>query len=131
MIVDTSVFLGMYHEPDVHHETALRLFREIEPREGILISDLLANELATVMLRKTGIEKTNIVLDTLFNAENVRIHYTCKADFLEILELFKKQKKTDNLSFVDCSIIWLSRHYGAKVASFDKNLNSALEFAKQ
>ncbi|MDD5337591.1 MAG: PIN domain-containing protein [Candidatus ainarchaeum sp.] len=124
MIVDTSVFFGLYHEHDVHHEEALGIFRRMG--ENILLSDFMLNELASVVLRKTGIEKANAMLDTLLEMDGLVLHYTTKQEFSEILSLFRNQKNGDNLSFVDCSIIWLARHYGAKVATFDKNLQERL-----
>lgn len=120
MIIDTSVYLAFYHKPDVHHEKAVEIMRGLGPDQRILISDLMVNELLTVAMRKASLDKSKEILNALLNSQNIFIHHTGKAEFYEIAEIFARQKS--GLSFVDCSIIWLSRFTNSEVATFDKNL---------
>ncbi len=119
MIVDTSVFIAAYDERDPKRLKALEMIKEAE-KGKMFVSDYIINETATVALRKIGLEKTRKIVDTLMNSEKIIVGYTTQEDFGHIIEIFKNQ--SDNLSFVDCSIIWMAKTLNQEVASFDNNL---------
>lgn len=119
MIVDTSVFIAAYDERDPKRLKALEMIKEAE-KGKMFVSDYIINETATVALRKIGLEKTRKIVDTLMNSEKIIVGYTTQEDFVHIIEIFKNQ--SDNLSFVDCSIIWMAKTLNQEVASFDNNL---------
>ncbi len=127
MIIDTSVFIAAYDERDPKRLDALEIIKRAE-QSKIFISDYIINETATVALRKIGLEKAGKIINTLINNEKIIVGYTTEKDFNEILDIFKNQ--SDKLSFVDCSIVWMSRTLGLEVASFDKNLLDELKAAK-
>jgi len=124
MILDTSIFVAFFHDKDIHHEEAAEIFKKAEKRK-IIISDFLLNEIITVLLRKTGLKKTKKILDFLLNDETLVIRHTSRDEFFEIVDIFKNQN--DHLSFVDCSILWLSDQYGLDVATFDKELEKEID----
>lgn len=120
ILLDSSVLVAFYNELDNHHAKATELMRNIPKDEQILLNDYLANEIATVVLRKSGLEKAKTVLGALLNNQKTVIRHTQKGEFEEIAGIFMEQ--TIGLSFVDCSIVWLFRNIGCKVETFDKAL---------
>ncbi|MBU0591751.1 PIN domain-containing protein [Candidatus Micrarchaeota archaeon] len=123
MILDTSVFIAFFHDTDVHHTKAVEIFKIAEERK-IIISDYLFNEIITVLLRKIGLKKVKQIIDFLLNDEALIIRHTSRDEFFEVIDIFKKQN--DHLSFVDCSIIWLSKQHNLEVATFDKSLKQEI-----
>lgn len=124
LILDTSFLAAAYNDRDALHAKAKGMPHV--PGEGkIILNDLIIDELATVLLNRSGHETAIRTLDLLFDNEGVEIRHTNEDEFYEIAEYFKSQKTA--LSFTDCSIVLLARRSGAKVVTFDKKLESALE----
>ncbi len=119
MIIDSSVLVAFYNEKDVHHEKAVEIIKTLD-KETSFISDYIINETISVALRKIGLKKAKGIAEFLMNKRNLIVTYTMQEDFKEIIEIFKNQN--DNLSFVDCHLMWMTKTLGLEVASFDKNL---------
>src|SRR3989338_339354 len=124
MIVDSSVFISFYSEADVHHKEAVEIFKKIENSVQIIISDYILNEIISVLLRKFGLKNSLEVLDAILNSSSLYIRHTSEEEFYEIVEVFKNQK--DNLSFIDCSILWLAIKSNLEINTFDKNLKKEI-----
>lgn len=127
MIIDSSVLVAFYNEKDVHHDKAVEIIAALD-KETSFISDYIINETISVALRKIGLERAKGIAEFLMNKRNLIVGYTSQEDFKEVIEIFKNQ--SDGLSFVDCSIVHLSKTLGMEVASFDKNLLDEIKATK-
>lgn len=126
IVLDTSVVIAFFNDKDTLHHDAVKKFKEFEKQDRhLLISNYILNEALTVMLRKRGLEKSKQMLDFLLNYKKLEIFHLESQGFFEVINEFKNQ--TDKLSFVDCSILWMTKTHGFKIATFDKNLTDYLE----
>lgn len=89
------------------------------------ISDYILNECLTVILRKKNLAKSKKILDFLLNYKNMELFHLDQMGFFATIDEFNNQ--TDNLSFIDCSILWMARRNGFEVATFDKNIIKELK----
>ncbi|MFH1094770.1 MAG: PIN domain-containing protein [Candidatus Micrarchaeota archaeon] len=128
-ILDSSVLVAMYHDRDVHHSKAEELLKTIREDEPLILNDYLVNESSTVVLRKAGLERAKTMLATILENQQFQIRHTTEEEFGDIVACFKSQNST--LSFVDCSIICLSKAMGCRVETFDKTLQAEIEREKK
>lgn len=130
IVLDTSLIISFFDEEDVLHQKAVKIFEEFE-KEGkqLLLTDYVLNEAVSVTLRKGGLDKSKELLEFLLEYKNMEIFHVDADGFMEVINIFKEQK--DNLSFIDCSLLWLAQAYGFRVETFDKNLLSELEKMKE
>ena len=124
-ILDSSVLVAIYHERDVHHSKVEGLLKTIPEDEPVLLSDYLVNETVSVVLRKAGLAKAKEMLAILLENQQFRIHHTTEEEFDDIVRCFKSQSST--LSFVDCSILCLSKYMKCSVETFDKTLQDEIK----
>lgn len=127
--LDSSFIISFFHENDIFHNEAVERFRSLE-KEGqtMLVTNYVINEAVTVMIRKQNLAKSKEFLEFLLDYKMVEVFHIDRDGFMEVIEIFKKQE--GDLSFTDCSLMWLHDLYGFKVETSDKKLLSELEKVK-
>ena len=104
----------------------MQLFKTYEKEsDNLAISDYILNECLTVMLRKRNLDESKRMLDFLLNYKNLELFHLDENGFMSSIDEFKNQ--TDNLSFIDCSILWMVKKNRFELATFDKNLIKEIE----
>ena len=119
IFIDANIFLSYYNEDDVHHNKAIKIFKEIDEGKygDSLTSDYVFNEVVGVTFRKKGKEKAlklgNKILNTIFMI-NIDIN-----EIRTAWDFFNKNQLTFNL--VDCTNISIMNKLEIKnIATFDK-----------
>ena len=121
IILDTSFIVSYYNLADDNHNGALEIMNKIlKGNLNVCISDFIFSECATVLLAK--LKDLNKVVEICEKIKKIDIIRVDENLFEETWDIFKKQEKA-KLSFIDCSIIALSKLKEIeKVATFDQEL---------
>lgn len=117
LILDSNVFISYFKVEELHHKEACKI---IDWPESILINDYILGEIYTVLLLRSSY---NIAVKAIrFITENpkIEIRFMWSDDIIKIVD-FINNKNTE-LSYVDISLLVLSRNTWNKIVSFDKNL---------
>ncbi len=124
IIADTSFLVAFYHEIDSNHQEAVSLMQKHE-HEGLLISDYVLGETATVLLYKKKLESSLKFIEMAEETESVKLLKFSEQDFQQILDTFRKQKH--QLSFIDASVVYLARNMNLAVLCFDWGISKELK----
>ena len=124
ILLDTSYFLALLNESDVHHDEAksVAVMIDSEKYGVVFTTDHILDEVISVTLRKFGKEKAIYAGRYVLNKTNTII-----SDEHLIVASWKLFEKTRlNLSFTDCSLIVVSKAFGMEqIATFDKEFKKA------
>lgn len=123
IFVDSSFLIALVNENDSLHEKSLEYIDLIE-RNGCYISNLVINEVITVIGNKIDLETAISAFDLINDIFHVINEYEIK-DFNSTTMLIYEKHNT-KLSFTDCSII-VDMHYHKieNLLSFDKEFKKA------
>lgn len=122
VIFDTNVWLGMLIKQDSLHKKSLQLVREYNSHTKIVPEYIVLETLTLLRRHTTNAEVQNT------------LQFFLDSDTVEVLPAVHSYDKTINLfqtindkhlSFVDTSLLALSRDY--EVKTFDKKLASAIK----
>lgn len=127
IFLDSRFIIACKVADDENHEKAMKyLYKFVENKEDITISDYIFDEVVTVLFLKT--KDLNIAVDTgniLKNSTNLL--KISESIFEKSWESFKAQKST-KLSFTDCSTLVLMKKEGInKLATFDEDFKKIKE----
>jgi len=120
-IFDTNIWVALFNENDAHHKAAQELFLQ---NEIIYIPEYIILETTTVLQLRASKQKADLFAEMVTNTEQLEILYTTNSFFQSVLKLFQ-QKNDKKLSFVDCSLLLLSKDY--KIHTFDEALKKAID----
>jgi len=124
LILDTSFLLALNDAGDFSHNNANSLKIRVKDKEfgQCYISDYIFDELMTLMRAKSiSLNKIKDIGDSLLSDKTIELLKVDKEMFLQSWDLFKK---SNELSFTDCSTITLSKEFGIRtVASFDSGFD--------
>ena len=124
LILDTSFLLALNDAGDFNHNNANSLKIRVKDKEfgQCYISDYIFDELMTLMRAKSiNPNKIKDIGDSLLSDKTIELLKVDKEMFLQSWELFKK---SNELSFTDCSTITLAKEFGIRnVASFDSGFD--------
>lgn len=124
VIFDTSFLIASNIVKDINHKNAQSLKLKLKDKEfgQCFISDYIFDEFVTFLRAKSFNE--NIVKeigDSLLAEESIKLLKIDLHIFLQSWEFFKK---SNNLSFTDCTTITLAKEFGIKnIASFDSGFD--------
>jgi len=118
IILDSNVWIALFHEEDSQHDKACKLFDEIT--EHILVPEYVLIEVASVLKNyKRNAEALAFVRTTLENTVTLLpagvLAHEAGALFCE---------RNDRLTFIDTALLVLSREY--RIITFDKALAKAM-----
>lgn len=117
ILLDTDFVFSYFDSNQSTHLQALEIIKKLDPNQTFAISNLVKQELVTVVSYKIDKRSAIKVMDNLkyFEAEEIFITET---DTAIIWDNLLNNKKL--VSFVDISNLYLSKKLGAKIASFDQ-----------
>lgn len=118
ILIDANIFIAYYNLKDLHHNSAVNLFENLEnDNQKLITTDYVFNEVVGVTLRKMGKDHAIILGEKIMKSMII----------LEIDEHLLKQawnifRETYlKLSLVDCANIAVMKLIQThKIASFDK-----------
>lgn len=115
-VVDSNIFVAVYHEGDSNHKNALKLLSGLG-RQTLIVHPYVIQETATVLTYKFGQQTAIHFLNDLDKAANVVIPFVdVKAEMQNFVALDKK------LSFTDTALIGLAKKMNAGLATFDRQM---------
>jgi len=122
-ILDANVWIAFFYTNDSTHKKAVKIFQELREQE-LVITEYIILEVATILKKVAGIRIAEQFLETLAKSS---VSVIQDSDLLQqTIPIFLKSGR-NNLSFVDCSLVYLSNRYNVK--TFDKKLKAKLENA--
>ena len=122
IILDSNIWIWYLLEDDSLFEKSKEIIKSIYNKK-IFISDYLISEIITVLLIRWNKGIVDDFLEIIYNNEDVKVIYTSPIIFHEIIKFFK-ENNFNKLSFVDQSLLFLSKDF--EIITFDKELNKAL-----
>ncbi len=120
VILDSNVWIAFLNKNDSNHKKADEIFNKLaNRREKIIITEYILLEVVTVLSQKVGKKLADQFIEIAGNTKRIEI-ISSSADFLNDVLTFYLKQKNRNLSFVDYSLLYLSRQY--EILTFDKEL---------
>ena len=119
-VFDTSVWVGLFHPSDIHHEAARQAFSSVEWRIHIPYAALL--ETATVLTYKVSKEQADKFLDFILHDERCSV---VSPDRDAECALFAGVAA--KISFADMAIIQTAFRYQVPLITFDKQMKKIYE----
>lgn len=120
-IFDSNFWIAYFDKNDSQHKKAVAVF---ERESSFLVTEYCILETASILARKAGKENAEVFLDNVFENRDISVLYSHRNFFAGTVESFRKSKNK-NLSFVDMSLLYLSREH--EVITFDKDLEKAIK----
>jgi len=126
VILDTSFLIAANDSKDSNYGKASILKAKLRDKEigQCCISDYIFDEFVTFLKAKSfPLSAIKEFGDALLSGEDIKILRTNESVFLQSWDLFKK---SDKLSFTDCTTIILAKEFGIKnIATFDSDFDRA------
>lgn len=122
IVLDSNIWIAFLYKDDALHKEAEKIFGLSEKIIGV--SEYVIIEVSTVLSQKAGKETANKFFEMVMRSKDIEVLFADDQFFIETGELFKKSKER-GLSFVDYSLLYLSRLY--QVVTFDKNLQRVIK----
>jgi predicted nucleic acid-binding protein len=117
IIIDTDFLFSFYDSSQSTHLQSTTIMDMYGDSDWYL-SNLVLQEIATVISYRLGFEDCQKILNLVVELELKNI-FLNELDTDNIWKLFYKYQKK-NISFVDCSNLYLAKKLGYKIASFDR-----------
>jgi len=121
IIFDSNIWIAYINKSDSTHKRALKLFQAINTKD-ILITEYLLLEIATVLKQIQGHKFAQKFIQLIIDNN---ISFLESKNFYAQTFLLFQSLKENKLSFVDVSLLYLSKKY--KVETFDKNLQKMIK----
>lgn len=121
IILDSNIWIAYLNINDNQHRKAELLLSKIE--DNIVITEYIIMEVVTVLSMRVGKQTADSFIDLVTNNQNIEVMSSSNEFFNNSLNNFLKYKK-NNLSFVDISLLGLSKKY--QVFTFDRNLEKEI-----
>jgi predicted nucleic acid-binding protein len=116
VILDSDFVIGMYLNTDSNNEKALAIY---EKYQHFCITNINLYEIATVLSRLLPQnEAVTIVSNIMNDLSPIAIDFNRDWE-VEIISIYNSFTKK-NISFVDCTVLFLAQKHNYKIASFDK-----------
>ena len=120
-ILDSNVWIAFFNTKDSTHNRAVKLFQELDLKD-IVLTEYIVLEVTSVLKKNEGLSVANMFLENI--TKNLMIVVQDNNLMNETIKIFSQSTRS-NLSFVDCSLIYLSQDYIIK--TFDKTLANKLK----
>lgn len=120
VILDSNIWIGYFHDRDGLHDKATKI---VESRNTVYVPEYIVLESVTVLKARATAKIANYCLDVFLHTANIHIIPSGEL-FHKTIALFQ-DLNDKNLSFVDISLLALSRDY--EVKTFDKKLAAAIK----
>ena len=124
IILDSNIWISLFVEYDSNHQKAKNIIKKLGNKK-VLITEYIILEVTTVILNKINREKAAGFLEYILNHNQIDLLQDDKV-FNQTVQKFKEP--LSDLSFVDISLLYLSKKY--QIISFDKKLNNQIRKIK-
>lgn len=122
IVFDSNIWIGYFNRDDVHHKAAVDLITH-SGEQDIYIPEYVVLESVSILKMRQSEKVAKLCLDVFLHTGN--IHIVPSGDlFTKTINLFQTLPDK-SLSFVDMSLLALSRDY--EVKTFDKKLAAAIK----
>jgi predicted nucleic acid-binding protein len=117
VLLDTDFIFSFFDQNQSTHDQAVEIVKTLSPDARFIMSNLVKQELATVISYKVDHSSMKQVMKLLeyFEADEI---FISKHETDLIWEKFLQTKK--KVSFIDVSNVFLAKKLSAKIASFDQ-----------
>lgn len=123
ILIDTNVIVAFFRESELDHNRAREV---LAPLEEFAISDYVLGEVLTVLQLREGKAMAQTALEYLTQTKTILLARLSQEELEMSMDFFSKQD--EGLSFVDGSLLILSRERDYSLLTFDKAL---IESAKK
>lgn len=118
VICDTDFLISLHVTNESAHKKAVQIFDRISEETNFIISNITKYEVATVLSRKFPHSYAVEILEAI--NQNFAYELWFEQDWqAETFKIYSNQTKK-NISFFDCSCLFLAKKFKWKIASFDK-----------
>ncbi|MBU4332625.1 PIN domain-containing protein [Patescibacteria group bacterium] len=121
IILDSNIWIALLNIDDSDHARAQELMKDLE--ENIIVTEHVLLEVATIISQKVDKDTADNFIKRVISTKEIEI-FPSSEEFLDRVIKFYLSKSNRNLSFVDYSLLLLSKRI--KVITFDKILKKEL-----
>lgn len=121
LILDSCVWIAYLDKDDLHHEKASGVFALL--KERVILPEYIVLEICTFLIKKKRGHLAREFIYMALKNDALRFLSSDPEQFFSFMCAFQEQK-IDILSFVDASLLFLSKTY--RVLTFDKELEKAI-----
>lgn len=121
-ILDANVWIAFLYKDDSQHKKAEKIVQICE--RPILLPEYVIIEVSTVLIQKAGRKISAVFLEMLMQNKDIHVLFSDDQFFMDVV-YFLKSRPEEKLSFVDFTLLYLSRSYD--IITFDRNLQKAIE----
>ncbi|NIA09603.1 MAG: PIN domain-containing protein [Nitrospiraceae bacterium] len=121
IIFDSCVWIAFLNKADSQHTKAAKVLAE--NNDKIVMTEYILLEVASVLCLRAGKSRADKFLKIVMNNKDIKIITSDKTFLLGTINEFLRYK-TKYLSFVDFSLVYLSKQY--KIITFDEKLKQFL-----
>jgi predicted nucleic acid-binding protein len=117
ILCDADFLIALFVQDDSNHKKAFEIYNSFDS-SYFVFTNLAIYETATVLSRKLEHD------DAIFTLESIRNRFCNPIVFdtkweSDIFDIFNSYSKK-NISFFDCSCLFIAQKFNYKIASFDK-----------
>lgn len=120
-ILDSNIWIAYAYKEDTQHTKAVSLIESLT--EDVYIPEYVVAEVCTVLQNKKRKVVANAFIESILKSNYIHILHSSVKMFNCVITLFYSRNKS-RLSFVDTSLLYLSRTY--TVLTFDIDLQKAI-----
>jgi predicted nucleic acid-binding protein len=121
IVIDTNVWVSFYNENDYNHPQAFKELKQVfNDYKTIILPEPIISETYTVLLYKCGREKANYFLRFALNNNQLKLLFVNADLFRSTCDIININNK--KLSFIDLTLVIISRKFQCKLLSYDKDL---------
>ncbi len=122
IILDSNIWIAFLNVDDANHKKAEKIFEET--KEKIILTEYILLETVTVLSQKAEKKVSDSFIKEAVNNRDIEILPSSEEFLNGVIKLYLS-KKNKNLSFVDYSLLYLSKKI--KVITFDKTLQREIK----
>ncbi|MFA5986030.1 MAG: type II toxin-antitoxin system VapC family toxin [Parcubacteria group bacterium] len=116
-ILDSNIWIAYLSKADNQHKKAKEIFENVD--EKIVLPEYLLAEICSVLSLRVNKKTADKFLRFALDNNEIEIILSDNVFFVGTVSVFQEMK-TNKLSFVDCSLLYLTKFY--HVQTFDKAL---------
>jgi predicted nucleic acid-binding protein len=122
IILDSNIWIAYLNKNDSQHRKAVSIFSKI--KEDVLVTEYIILEVATVLSMRVDKKIADNFINLIRSNQDIEVFSSSENFFNKTLGYFLEYQK-GNLSFVDISLLALSKNY--QVFTFDEDLKKEIK----
>lgn len=122
VIVDTNVLVALYNTKDSQHKKALKVFDTLSDLKArLVVSNYILLEIYTILSQRAGKKQALEFGGLVRKKKPFIVKRIAKAADEGTWRIFEKVRNK-NISFVDCSIMFLALEGNYEIVTFDEKI---------